>query len=269
MYDILNLITRHGYAVVALAVFLEAVGIPVPAALALFAAGAAGATHKLSLTVALPAAIVAMMLGDIPLFLLGRRTGWRLLGYLCRISANPESCILRSAESFYRRGRLTLVFAKFVPGISTMAAPLAGSMKMKPSQFLRFDLLGVSLYVLGYGAAGYIFSGFAEAIARQFRLVGLGAEYALLAAAVGYVGYYAWRYWKQRAYSVVPRVPVDEVARQLAANPAQVLLVDVRSHGYYDPGTTRIQGSVRLEPNKLKEALHELPTDKDIYLYCT
>src|SRR5690348_14720323 len=151
MHDILNLITRHGYAVVALAVFLEAVGIPVPAALALFAAGVAGATHKLSLSVALPAAIVAMMLGDIPLFLLGRRTGWRLLGYLCRISANPESCILRSAESFYKRGRLTLVFAKFLPGINTMAAPLAGSMNMKPSQFLRFDLLGVGLYVVGYG----------------------------------------------------------------------------------------------------------------------
>ena len=97
MHDILNLITHHGYAVVALAVFLEAVGVPVPAALALFAAGVAGATYKLSLSVALPVAIVAMMLGDIPLFLLGRRTGWRLLGYLCRISANPESCILRSA----------------------------------------------------------------------------------------------------------------------------------------------------------------------------
>lgn len=269
MHDILNLITRHGYAVVAFAVFLEAVGIPVPAALALFAAGVVGAMHKLSLSVALPAAIVAMMLGDILLFWLGRRTGWRLLGYLCRISANPESCILRSAESFYKRGRLTLVFAKFLPGINTMAAPLAGSMKMKPGQFLRFDLLGVSLYVLSYGLAGFVFSSFAEAIARQLHLVGLGAEYLVFAAAIGYIAYYAWRYWKQRAYQVVPRVPVEEVARQLAENPERVLLVDVRSHGYYDPGTMRIRGSIRFEPNKLKESLHELPTDKDIYLYCT
>jgi membrane protein DedA with SNARE-associated domain len=269
MHDLLNLIRDHGYAVVALAVFLEAVGIPVPAALALFAAGVAGATHKLSLSVALPAGILAMMVGDTLLFLLGRRTGWRLLGYLCRISANPESCILRSAESFYKHGRLTLVFAKFLPGINTMAAPLAGSMKMRPGQFLRFDLLGVSLYVLSFGAAGFVFSGFAETIAREFHLVGRGAQYALLAAVIAYLAYYAWRYWKQRAYQVVPRVPVEEVARQLAANPAGILLVDVRSHGYYDPGTLRIQGSVRLEPNKLKEALHELPTDKDIYLYCT
>lgn len=269
MRDILNLITHHGYAVVALAMFLEAVGIPVPAALALFAVGVAGAIHKLNLSVALPAALLAMMLGDALLFWLGRRTGWSLLGYLCRISANPESCILRSAESFYKRGRLTLVISKFLPGINTMAAPLAGSMNMKTAQFLRLDFLGVTLYVLSYSAAGFVFSRFAEAIARQFHLLGRGAEYLLLAAIAGYVAYYARLYWKQRAYQVVPRVPVEEVARQLAADPTRVMLVDVRSHGYYDPGTLRIHGSVRLEPNKLKESLHELPRDKEIYLYCT
>lgn len=269
MHDLLALTTQYGYVVVAIAIFLEAVGVPVPAALALFAVGVAGALHKLNLSLALPLAAVAMMLGDSLLFWLGRRTGWSLLGYLCRISANPESCILRSAESFYRRGRLTLVIAKFLPGVNTMAAPLAGSMNMKPAQFLRLDFVGVSLYVLAYSGLGLVFSRFAEAIARQFHLLGQGAEYLLIAAAAGYIAYYGWLYWKQRAYQIVPRVPVEEVARQLAANPERVLLVDVRSHGYYDPGTTRIQGSVRLEPNKLRQALHELPTDKDIYLYCT
>jgi membrane protein DedA with SNARE-associated domain len=269
MHEILNLITRHGYAVVALAVLLESLGVPVPAALALFAAGVAGAMHKLNLSLALPPAIAAMMLGDTFLYLLGRRTGWRLLGYLCRISANPESCILRSAESFYKRGRLTLVIAKFLPGISTMTAPLAGSMKMRPGQFLRLDFVGVSFYVLGYGALGFAFSGFAEAIAREFHLVGRGAEYVVLAAVIGYIGYYALLYWKQRPYKVVPRVPAEEVARELSSHPEHVLVVDVRSHGYYDPGTLRIQGSVRLEPNKLKESLHDLPKDKEIYLYCT
>ena len=269
MHDFLILITRHGYTIVALAVFLEAVGIPVPAALALFAVGVAGALHKLDLALALPLALMAMMAGDCLLFWLGRRTGWSLLGYLCRISANPESCILRSAESFYKRGRLTLVIAKFLPGISTMAAPLAGSMHMKTGQFLRLDLAGATVYVLAYSGLGFVGSGFAEAIARQFHLLGQGAEYLLIAALAAYLGYYGWLYWKQRAYQIVPRVPVEEVARQLAANPERVLLVDVRSHGYYDAGTMRIQGSVRLELNQLKQALHELPTDKDIYLYCT
>lgn len=269
MHDLLNLITHHGYAVVALAMFLEAVGVPVPAALALFAAGVAGALHKLNLSVALPGALAAMMLGDTLLFWLGRRTGWSLLGYLCRISANPESCILRSAESFYKRGRVTLLIAKFLPGINTMAAPLAGSMNMKAGQFLRLDFLGGLLYVLTFSGLGFVFSRFAEVIARQFHLLGQGAEYVVLAAVASYLAYYAWLYWKQRAYQIVPRVPVEEVARQLTENPQRLLLVDVRSHGYYDPGTMRIRGSIRLEPNKLKDSLHELPTDKDIYLYCT
>jgi rhodanese-related sulfurtransferase len=43
----------------------------------------------------------------------------------------------------------------------------------------------------------------------------------------------------------------------------------VRSHGYYDPGSDRIRGSIRLEPNNLSEEVKKLPRDKDIYLYCT
>ncbi|HLK33883.1 MAG TPA: VTT domain-containing protein [Terriglobales bacterium] len=269
MRDLLLLITRHGYAVVGLAVFLEAVGVPVPAALILFVAGVGAALNKLSLTLALPCAVAAMMLGDSLLYVLGRRTGWFLLGYLCRISANPESCILRSAESFYKRGRVTLVIAKFVPGVNAMAAPLAGSMNMSPGQFLRLDFLGVSLYTVTYSVLGFACSGFAESVVRQFHLVGRGAEYLVVAAMAVYVGYYAWLYWKQRAYQVVPRVPVEEVARQLMENPSHVLLIDVRSHGYYDPGAVRIQGSVRLEPNKLKTDLGDLSKEKAIYLYCT
>ena len=88
-----------------------------------------------------------MLLGDTLLFLAGKWTGWTLLGFLCKVSANPETCILRSAESFYKRGKTTLVIAKFIPGVNTMGPPLAGSMKMPFLQFLRFDLMGAALYV--------------------------------------------------------------------------------------------------------------------------
>jgi rhodanese-related sulfurtransferase len=46
-------------------------------------------------------------------------------------------------------------------------------------------------------------------------------------------------------------------------------LVDVRSHGYYDSGASRIKGSVRIEPNNLNEEIKLLPRGKDIYVYCT
>src|SRR5581483_10949587 len=158
MTDVFSLIARHGYAVVAAVVFAEAIGLPVPAALALIAGGAAAASGLLRAPHLILLAIAAMVLGDSLLFILGRYMGWNLLGLLCRVSANPETCILRSAESFYKRGRLTLLFAKFVPGINTMAPPLAGSMRMPFWQFLRLDLGGALLYVVAYAGLGFVFS---------------------------------------------------------------------------------------------------------------
>src|SRR5580765_2192833 len=110
----------HGYSIVFLVVFMEAIGLPIPAALALLVGGAAAARGALNPAIAVPGAIASMMCADMLMFLLGRRTGWGLLALLCRISLNPESCILRSADAFHRRGRTLLLFAKFIPGINTM-----------------------------------------------------------------------------------------------------------------------------------------------------
>ena len=96
------------------------------------------------------------VLGDIAQFWLGRYSGWGLLGFLCRLSLNPETCILHSAESFYKRGKMTLLIAKFIPGVNTMAAPLAGSMKMRFGQFLQLDFGGSLLYAATYLLVGYL-----------------------------------------------------------------------------------------------------------------
>jgi rhodanese-related sulfurtransferase len=69
---------------------------------------------------------------------------------------------------------------------------------------------------------------------------------------------------------VVPRAQVEELASKLASEERdKVLILDVRSHGYYDAGAERIKGSIRIEPNNLTEELKTLPKDKDIYVYCT
>lgn len=270
MNDLVTLVSQHGYSFLALTVFLEAAGLPLPAALALLTAGAVSAYGKLNPLLGFGVSVVCIMLGDFLLFLVGRETGWALLGFLCRLSVNPESCILRSAESFYRRGKVTLLFSKFIPGINTMAPPLAGSMKMRPRQFLQLDLAGSSLYVLVYGGLGFVSSDFLRAITHGFRSAGRAAEVVLLIGIIGYIGYRIWVYDKYRLYKVVPRVSVQEVARRLTSEDAgKILLVDVRSHGYYDADASRIQGSVRIEPNNLADEIKHLPKDKEIYLYCT
>ena len=270
MTDLVSLIARHGYALVAALVFAEAIGLPVPAALALVAAGAAVAGHVLRAPILLPLAMGAMLLGDSLLFLAGKMTGWTLLGFLCKVSANPETCILRSAESFYKRGKTTLVIAKFLPGVNTMGPPLAGSMKMPFSQFLRFDALGALLYVTAYFLLGFLGKNFLKAIGGTFQTAGHAIEEVLLVAAVVYVGYRIWLMRKNRVYQVVPRIQVQELIEKLASQEAErVLVVDVRSHGYYDADAARIKGSIRIEPNNLEEELKRFPKDKDVYLYCT
>ncbi len=270
MNNFFAVIAHHGYLFIFLIVLAEAIGLPVPAALALVAGGAAAASHSLQLQALIPLAIGAMLMGDILLFVLGRYMGWALLAILCRLSINPESCILRSAESFYRRGKLTLLIAKFIPGVNTMAPPLAGSMKMRPLQFLRLDFVGVSLYILAYGTVGFLFRDFLAAITRGFQTAGRVFSEVLVFGAIAYIAYRIWVYQKNKVYKLVPRVQVQELAARLASDDrGNVIVVDVRSHGYYDENAARIRGSIRIEPNNLVEELRNLPKGKDVYLYCT
>jgi membrane protein DedA with SNARE-associated domain/rhodanese-related sulfurtransferase len=212
-------------------------------------------------------AVSALVLGDTLMFFLGRFTGWWLLGLLCRLSLNPESCILRSADAFYRRGRLLLVFAKFVPGINTMAPPLAGSMNMRPIQFFVLDVAGAVLYVGAYITAGFLFSDALDAMTRLYRAFSSTANWTLLAIVVGYVVFRASVWVRSRPSRAVRFATPLEVARAAAAG--GIAIYDVRSHGYYDPRATRIQGSVRLEPTALHRHAGTLPTDTPIYLYCS
>ena len=261
---------RQGYALTFALLFAEALGLPFPAAIALVAAGAGVASHNLSGPAILLAAMVALLIGDSAQFWLGRYSGWALLGFLCRLSMNPETCILRSAESFYKRGKLTLVVAKFIPGINTMAAPLAGSMKMRFGQFLRLDFLGALLYTMTYLLVGYVSRDFLAATLRGFHAAGRVMEIILVTALVVYAIYRTVQFRKYKKYRIMPRIQVQELAARLASDQAnRVLIVDVRSHGYYDVGAERIAGSIRIEPNNLDEEIKNLPKDKDIYLYCT
>jgi membrane protein DedA with SNARE-associated domain len=270
MNELISSISHHGYFVLAIVCLAEALGLPLPAALAMLTAGAVAAYGDIRLYLVITIGVGAMIAGDLLLFYLGRASGWRLLGVLCRLSANPETCILRSAEYFYRRGKQTLLFAKFIPGINTMSPPLAGSMKMRVGDFLQFDALGALFYVSAYTIAGYLFSDALRALTRGLRSAGFVAEVISSIGLVAYIAYRIWIYRKYRLLDVIPRVQAEELAKRLASDAAKnMLIADVRSHGYYDADSERIAGSIRIEPNNLVEEIKNLPKDREIYLYCT
>jgi membrane protein DedA with SNARE-associated domain len=262
-----NAVAQHGYSILFAIVFLEAIGIPVPAALGLLIAGGAAARGALNPVDCVALALTAMLLGDALMYLLGKYTGWWLLGVLCRLSLNPEACVMQSADSFYKRGRALLVVAKFLPGINTMAPPLSGSMSMPAVQFFGLDFLGAALYAGVWFGTGYLCNGFLASITRGYSAFGNVVSWAIGAGVVLWLGNRARLMLGARKLRPVRMVK----AADLAAS-QDVTVLDVRSHGYYEKGTQRIHGSMRLEPNALSELtadLQNLPKDKEIVLYCT
>jgi membrane protein DedA with SNARE-associated domain len=253
-------LARYGSAVLFVICFLEAIGAPIPASIALITAGALMANGKIPAAEGIGAAACAFVTADTGMFFLGRHTGWGLLSFLCRVSTNPESCILNSARSFYKRGRTAILVAKFLPGLGAMAAPMAGSMHMRLREFLLFDLAGSALYAGTYLGLGFVFKDVLSAMIAALEHIGRLAEAVLAIGCAAFVLYHGWIIWKNRKYGAIPMVDASQVDGRV---------LDVRSHGYYDPNAQRIQGSARLEPNRLHDFVAGLPRDEMIFLYCT
>ena len=266
---------HHGYAVLATIIFLAACGLPLPASLALLTVGAAAARHFLRVDLALLLAVTAGVSGDLLLFLGGRYTGWWLLAFLCRLSANPESCTFRAANYFYRKGSRTLLFAKFIPGLGAMAAPLAGSLQMRFARFIRLDVLGNLLYCAAWFLFGYVLSDsillVEEILATASHIVLIVVGLAVIAYAIAFLVFTL----RARRYDRIQRISAADLAARLSEqDPGRIMLIaDVRSHGYYDPGTQRIKNSIRVEPNRLHAEIAALTEfmqpECEIYIYCS
>ena len=270
-----SLIAGHQFAITELVAFLAGLGLPMPFSLLLLAAGAAAGGSGRLLLITLVGVWFASLLGDLVLYLGGRYTGWALLALLCRLTTNPEQCIFRSADYFYRRGPKTLLFSKFVPGLGSMAAPLAGSLNMKLSRFLRLDAAGAFIYTGSWILTGFIFHQWIDVIERWLGRAGHVVLFIVLAIVVAYAASWIVFTLKARRFSVIQKVAAADLFERLQAQDPNrlVVIADVRSHGYYDPGMQRIKNSIRVEPNRLEEelvALREfMAPECEIYLYCS
>jgi len=269
------LVTHHGYATTMVMMFLAACGLPLPLSVVLLAAGANAHGGSLNLGLLILYASVASLLGDTLMYFGGRYTGWWLLAGICRISLNPEDCIFGSAKSFYERGPKSLMIAKFVPGLSTVAAALAGSLNMRVTRFLRLDLCGVLLYVTAWTSVGFVFSKLLRTIIGYVEQLGHLTAELLLFVVVLYVIWLTYNWLHDKRFRHIEKVAALDLFERMrtATHDRLVVIADVRSHGYYDPGMQRIKNSIRVEPSRLKEellALREfMAPECEIYLYCS
>jgi membrane protein DedA with SNARE-associated domain/rhodanese-related sulfurtransferase len=268
MAEILDFLTRHGPSVLFAAVFVEQMGIPLPAAPWLLAAGALGATGKPHWSVALAAGASGSMLADLIWFYLGRYGGQRILNFLCRISLEPDSCVRRTQDLFTRYGMRGVIAAKFIPGLSTLAPPMAGNSGMGAPRFFFFDSMGSLLYSGTFILVGALFSRQLDQILGALDSLGSGA----LALVAGLVAlYFGYKYYQRRRLLKelrMARISVDDLYKKLETG-ENVVVLDLRSSAEVERDPSVIRGARHVTMDQLKSRQHDIPRDQDIVLYCS
>jgi membrane protein DedA with SNARE-associated domain/rhodanese-related sulfurtransferase len=264
----IQILLMYGYILLFVWVLVEQLGVPLPATPLLVAAGALSAEHKISFLICLIAGIAACLVADVAWFIIGRRYGHHVLRILCKLSLEPTVCVRKTQDSFGHRGDATLVIAKFVPGLATLAPPVAGQNRMPFARFLFFDGIGSALWVGALLAAGRLFG---DALKRNPGLLNWFGRFSGALLVLAIVAFILGRLWRRRSFLrslVESRLEPDELKRQLDSG-EQVFIVDLRHPLELIPDPFTLPGALHLSPDALAARVHEIPRDRDVVLYCT
>jgi len=264
----LEFVLRHGYMVLFVWVAADQSGVPIPALPLLLGAGALAATGKMSLVGILGVGLVACLVGDGGWYVVGRLRGIRILHLLCRIALEPDSCVRQTEDLVARHGALALLFAKFLPGLSTVAPPLAGIIRMSFGRFLLIDGLGALLWVGAFVGLGMLFSQSLEWLAARLAATGTWM-FLILGAGLG--AYIAWKWVARRRFLRqlrIARITPEDLKEKLDRD-EKVLIVDLRSAVDFMAEPIVIPGAQRIAVEELEQHHLEIPRDRDLILYCS
>jgi membrane protein DedA with SNARE-associated domain/rhodanese-related sulfurtransferase len=268
MNKTIELLIHHGATVVFVAVFIDQMGVPLPAVPWLVAAGALAAEGKINWAVALIAAVFGSLLADLIWFYLGRHRGQGVLSWLCRISLEPDSCIRRTENFYSRYGMTGVVVAKFIPGLSTIAPPLAGNSGVGATRFILFDGLSSLLYGGSFILLGVLFSHQLDQIIDALAGLGRDAFGVVAGFAVLYISYKYFRRQRLLNDLRMARITVDELHQKQKSGEKPVIL-DLRSPIELEQNPSLISGAVHMTMDEIQLRQQEIPRDREIILYCS
>ncbi len=224
--QITDSLQRDAVWVVFVNVLLQQAGLPVPAVPTLLLAGSLALASGQLLPLLL-AATLASVLADWLWYLAGRAFGYRVLAGLCRLSINPGSCVSQTEARFVRWGLASLVVAKFVPGFSTVAPPIAGALRMGLPGFVLAAAAGAALWAGLALGAGWLLR---EEVLATIAVLDRHAGSALLAAAAALAAWLGWKLWQKHRFRRLAELPHITAGELLAAMAAvePPLLLDLR-----------------------------------------
>jgi membrane-associated protein len=177
---LLTQIINYGAPILGVVVFLSALGIPFPATAIMIAVGAFSREGFLPWHTTGLVALICVVLGDC----LGYGLGYYVRGPVLRRFGDSERWI--KAESFFQqRGGMSILLTRFlVTGIASPVNIIAGTSNISFRTFLFYDLVGESIWVLGYGGLGYLFGNQWEVVSEFISSFG-GLIIGLILLGVG------------------------------------------------------------------------------------
>jgi membrane protein DedA with SNARE-associated domain len=264
--ELIHLVERHGYALLFFWVLAEQAALPIPSAPLLVAVGALIRTGSLYALPAMACCLAGALTADIVWFSFGRTRGKRVLRFICRVSLEPDSCVRQTENAFMKYGLNTLLIAKFVPGLNTVAAPLAGDSGVRVARYLALDSLGIVMWSGAYLTVGYLFSDQIEdALGYAQRL---GSRVLILLAGL-FAAWIVWKFIQRRRFLrklKVARITPEELRDRMGAG-EDLYIVDLRTT--LDNDWPPIPGAIRLSMENLTSNSTQIPRDREIILYCT
>ena len=268
MNDTSRFLVVHGLPIIFGAVFLDQMGVPIPAAPWLLAAGALAAVGQFHVFLALELSVLACLIADFFWFYLGRYRGTQVVALLCRMSLEPDTCVRKTVNVFTRYGWRGIIIAKFVPGMSTVTPPLAGMAGVRADQFLLFDGLSSVLYSSTFLMLGYIFSNQIGQIASALNNFGGGLLKFIILLVVLYILYKFWDRQRLLRMLRTAKITAAELGQMLKAGGEPPLILDVRPVMELEQDPAIIRGAVHVAMEDLELREKELSRDREIVIYC-
>ncbi|MBW4027204.1 MAG: hypothetical protein HIU93_07340 [Acidobacteria bacterium] len=264
----LDFFVKYGYAILFLWVMTEQLGVPVPSIPLLLTAGTMTATHKLHLPFVLLAILGGSLVSDVLWYFMGKRYGGAVVRLMCRLSMEKSTCVRRTEDYFTKHGSGTLLIAKFVPGLGTVAAPIAGQTGMDFRTFLLYDGAGILLWALAFTMSGRFFGDVLKHHPGAFEWV---THFAVFLFVLLVIAFLLYRIVKQRAFLREIKMARLEPAelKVMMESGRKLYIIDLRHPLDYLPDPRTIPGAVLYSPDRLMESSGEIPRDRDVVLFCT